>query len=191
MAKKKHMTKNDILRAYKEMRDIKHSADKAPFTGMATLCNYVLWKDEGWYQKKLAEYNQCVAECDRLLDEGKLLLSDISKRLFDKAGFTVDYEPYTYEDIRIPKKMGALYKMEMEIIDSQNTINEMSVRYFLIHYNVLMDMGYGKMRLGRNKDYINSRLAVINKDDGHRVMDLHRELLDGVGVYIEMPDLRG
>lgn len=189
MAKKRHMTKNEILRAYNELLIMRKNADKAPFTSMATLCNYILWKDEKWYQKKLADYNQRIADCDRMLDDGVLTLEGINEKLFEKAEFKVDYVPFTYADIKVSEKMGLLYKMEKEIIDNNNTINEMSVRYFLLHYWVLMQMGYGKTRLERNKDYINKRLGEINRDDKYRIMDLHRELLNSAGIYIEMPYL--
>lgn len=184
---KKHLTKNEILARVKKVRDLKNHADKALFTGMATLCNYVLWKDEGWYQKKLADYNQRVAEYDRQLDSEEISLEIISNRLMEKAGFTVEYVPYTYDGIAVSKKSGFLYEMEKEIVDSDNNINALSVRYTLIHYQVLMDMGYGEKRLNRNRDFVNARLARINVEDGSRFADLHRELLDGAGIYIEMP----
>ena len=49
--KRKPLTKDEILAITKEAQILKKSSSRSPFTGMATLCNYVLWKDEKWYQK--------------------------------------------------------------------------------------------------------------------------------------------
>lgn len=190
MAKQKHLTKNELLRRVKNLQDLKRNTSRAPFTGMATLCNYVLWKEEKWYQKKLAEYNQRVAEYDRRLDDGEITIFSLRRRLKKCADFDVDYAPYTYADITVPKKKNSfLYQMEKQIVDANNEINDWSVRYILIHYNVLIDMGYGYKRLNRNKDQLNRWLGVGSQDEGMRIMDLHRELIEGVGIYIEMPKI--
>ena len=187
----KHLTKNEILRKYNELQRLKRNALRAPFTGLATLCNWVLWKEEGWYQKKLAEYNQRVLEYNRLVDEGTVLLDDIRRRIKEKAGFDVMYVKFTEADITVPKKDKLLYQIELEIMAANNTINELSTRYMLIHYQVLMDMGYGEKRLNRNMEHVNRWLHIVTDVEGERIMDLHRQLIEGVGVYIEMPDLRG
>ena len=75
-------------------------------------------------------------------------------------------------------------------MEANNTINEMSTRYLLIHFNVLMDMGYGKTRLERNKDAINKWLTTLTEADGVGVMDLHKELAEDAGIYVEMPNFR-
>ena len=185
----KHLTKNEILRKYAELQQLRRNAIRAPFTGMATLCNWVLWKEEGWYQKKLAEYNQRVLEYNRLVDDGIVLLEDIRCRIKEKAGFDVMYVEFTEADIKVPKKDKMLYSLELEIMAANNTINELSTRYMLIHYQVLMDMGYGEKRLNRNMENVNRWLRNVTDDEGDRIMDLRQQLIDGVGIYIEMPDL--
>ena len=187
--KRKHLTKDQILAIAREAQLLKNSSIRSPFTGMATLCNYVLWKDEKWYQKKLAAYNQAVAEYDQRLDAGEVTLKELSDRLWNKTDFTVEYTEYTEKDIHVNPKFKFLYEMEKNTIECNNTINEMSTRYLLIHFNVLMDLGYGKIRLERNKDYVNARLRTVTVVKGERIMDLHRELVDGAGIYIEMPKL--
>lgn len=187
--KHKHLTKNQILAIAREAQLLRASSVRSPFTGMSTLCNYVLWKDEKWYQKKLAAYNQAVAEYDKRLDAGEITLKELSDRLWNKTDFTVEYTPYTEKDINVSSKLKFLYELEKNTIECNNTINEMSTRYLLIHFNVLMDLGYGKVRLERNKDYVNARLKTVTVVEGERIMDLHKELVDGAGIYIEMPKL--
>ena len=188
MAKQKHLTKNELLRKYKALQDLKKNTSKAPFTAMATVCNYTLWKDEHWYQKKLAEYNQRVAEYDRRIDEGEVTLSWLNKRLKERADFEIGYVSYTYADIpAAAKKNSFLYSIEKQVIDANNEINDWSIRYLLIHYNVLIDMGYGFKRLNRNKEQLSYWLGIDSESRGTKVMDLHRELADYAGIYIEMP----
>lgn len=184
-----NMSKMELLRRFKEVKDIKANAGKAPFTGMATLCNYVLWKEEKWYQKKLAEYNQRVNECDRMMDDGEITLEEIQKRLWDKGGFEVR----TVDEVQrhSGKTRSFAQQMEREIVEANNQINDMSCRYILIHYQVLMDMGYGHKRLNRNMKYINSWLARVNHEGDMSIMQLHRELFEEAGIFIEMPNLRG
>lgn len=187
---KRHLSKAELLRKIKDTQMLKKSSDKSPFTGLATICNYTLWKEEKWYQKKLAEYNQAVLEYHNNLDAGTVSLEDMSERLWNKADFKVEYVPYTEADIRVSRKNSFLYEMEKKTMEANNTINEMSTRYLLIHFNVLMDMGYGKTRLERNKDAINKWLTTLTEADGVGVMDLHKELAEDAGIYVEMPNFR-
>jgi hypothetical protein len=149
----------------------------------------VLWNDEKWYPKKLAEYNRGVAECDRMIDAGDITLDSIRERLKMKADFEVDVVKFSYDDIRISKKNSFLYRLEKGMVDANNTINEISARYMLMHYGVLMDMGYGSKRLNRNKDSVNSWLEKVTEpgENGDRILDLRRKLIDEAGIYIEMP----
>ena len=186
----KHLTKNEILAKCKQLQEAKHYADKSPFTGMATLCNWVLWKEEKWYPKKLAEYNSRVAEYDRRIDDGEITLSSIRERLKAKADFDVDMVQFSYSDIRVSEKKNRfLYRLEKGMVDANNTINEISVRYILMHYAVLMDMGYGSKRLNRNKDSVNRWLERVTEpgEHGDRILDLRRKLIDEAGIFIEMP----
>lgn len=183
----RHLRKNEILARMKEVSKLKNSSDKTPFTGMATICNYVLWKKDKWYQKQLAEYNALVLGYEQKLGSGGVTLEQLQERLLKKAEIKIDHVPYTEKDITVSQKKSFMYEMEKRVVEAKNVINEMSARYFLIHFNALMDMGYGKKRLERNRDWINEQLAEVTTVDDHRIMDLHRELHEEAGIYIEMP----
>ena len=186
----KHLTKNELLAKCKRLQEAKHYANKSPFTGMATLCNWVLWKEEQWYQKKLADYNSRVADYDRRIDDGEITLSSIRSRLKEKAGFDVDVVDFTYDHLQnLKKKNRFLYELEKGMIDADNLINEISARYMLCHYAVLMDLGYGSKRLNRNKDWVNRWLDDVTApgEQGDKILDLRRKLIEEAGIYIEMP----
>ena len=171
-----------------ETKKLTASSESTAFTGIATLCNYVLWHDEKWSQNKLIEYHTAVTEYDRKFYDGEITIEQMSKRLWDKAGFTIEYVPQAEEDTYLKNKF--FRDMEQRTIKAGNIINEMSQQYLLIYFNVLMDSGYGKKRLNRVKDNLNKWLDITSKDTGKKIMDLHRELVDKVGIYVEMPDIR-
>ena len=185
----RHLTKNELLAKCKRLQEAKHYANRSPFTGMATLCNWVLWKEEKWYPKKLGEYNRRVAEYDSRIEDGEITLEEIRKRLDEKAGFNVDAVEFSYDKIKISKKNKFLYQIEKGLVDADNTINEISVRYMLCHFATLMDMGYGNKRLNRNKDWVNEWLMKATEpgEHGDKILTLRRKLFEEAGVYIEMP----
>jgi hypothetical protein len=193
VAKKKTVhrpvSKRELLAAYARVKEAKHYSKNSPFTGMATLCNWVMWHNERWYPKKMADYNQRVAEYDRRIDDGEVTLDELKDRLMKKAGLPIEAIAYGYDRIKVSKQNKFLYEMEKQMVDADNDINETSVRYILIHYGVLMDMGYGKMRLNRNSDWLNEWLMRVTEpgEHGDRIMDLHRRLVKEAGIYIEMP----
>ena len=176
----------------RESKRLLNHSNKSTFTGMVTVCNYTLWKNEGWYQKKLADYNAAFAVYETKIDNGELTLKELQDRLWDKADFSVEYVEFTEKDIH-SRKNSFMYGIEKQVMEANNIINELSARYFLMHFNVLMDMGYGKKRLERNKDQINELLNTITSDEEDkskkRIMDLHKELYEEAGIYIEMPNI--
>ncbi len=72
-------------------------------------------------------------------------------------------------------------------MEAEDEINRCSQKYLLIHFNVLMDMGYGKKRLVRVKDAMNLKLKDVGDPMGKGAMEMRQELMDGVGIVIEMP----
>ena len=184
--KKRQLTKNEILSRIKQVKLMTINSYRAPFTAMSVLCNYILWTEEKWGQTKLARYNQQVADYESKLDKEEIDIQGLSKRLMDKAEFTVEHVAWTEKDIKARKK-SFMYEMEKMTLESENKINELSSRYLLINFNVLMDEGYGKKRLDRFKNYLNTYFENIYTDDGTHIMEFRQKLIDEVGIFIEMP----
>lgn len=179
----KHLTKTEILEQLKYTANIRKKASGAPFTGMAILGNYILWKTEGWYQKHLAEYNERVKEYyDMDID-----IKALSKRLYDAADFAVEVKYHKVQDNQCKKSQRYRQIMEQKLMDAEDEINRCSQKYLLIHFNALMDMGYGKKRLNRVKDAMNKKLNDIEDPMGEDAMKMRQELIDEMGIYIEMP----
>lgn len=179
----RHLTRDELLQQLKHTANVRRKAASAPFTGMAILGNYVLWKTEGWRQKRLAEYNERVRYYYNSDPDIKVL----SDRLFEKSEFTVEVRYHQEQDNRYKKSHRYHHDMEKKLMDAEDEINRCSQKYLLIHFNVLMDMGYGRKRLIRVKDAMNQMLEDIGDPMGKDAMVLRQELMDGVGIIIEMP----
>lgn len=180
---KKHLTRAELLQQLKHTANVRKKASSAPFTGMAILCNYILWNEEGYGQKRLAEYNRRVAEY-YISDPDIRKLSD---RLMEKADFSVDVAYHDETDNRYRKTQKYRRDMQQKLMDAEDEINRCSQKYLLIHFNVLMDMGYAKKRLTRVKDALNKKLAEVSDPMGDSAMRMRQELIDKVGIIIEMP----
>ena len=179
----KHLTKVELLQQLKHTANVRRKASSAPFTGMAILGNYILWKTEGWYQKRLAEYNERVREYYDMDIDIKVL----SNRLYKAAEFNVEVEYHKAQDNQYKKSRRYRHSMEQKLMEAEDEINLCSQKYQLIHFNVLIDMGYGKKRLNRVKDAMNRKLEEVSNPMGKGAMEMRQELMDGVGVIIEMP----
>ncbi len=177
------MTKVELLQQLKHTANVRRKASSAPFTGMAILGNYILWKTEGWYQKRLAEYNERVREYYDMDIDIKVL----SNRLYKAAEFNVEVEYHKAQDNQYKKSRRYRHSMEQKLMEAEDEINLCSQKYLLIHFNVLIDMGYGKKRLNRVKDAMNRKLEEVSNPMGKGAMEMRQELMDGVGVIIEMP----
>ena len=179
----KHLTKNELLWQLKHTADVRKRASASSFTMMAILGNYVLWKTESWYQKRLVEYNERV----RTYYEKDPDLEALSRRLNDTAGFTIEVQYHQPHDNCYKKTKKYRHDMEQKLMEAEDRINRCSQKYLLIHFSVLMDMGYGKKRLNRVKDAMNRKLTEISDPMGKGAMEMRQELMDGVGIIIEMP----
>jgi hypothetical protein len=114
-------------------------------------------------------------------------IKQLSDRLMDKAEFSVEVGYHQASDNRYKKTDKYRYTMEQKLMDAEDEINRCSQKYLLIHFNVLMDIGYGKTRLTRNKDAMNRQLYEVKDPMGDGAMVMRQKLMDGVGIVIEMP----
>lgn len=184
--KRRHRSKEELIRQALEFKRRKDTCYTAPFTGMAIICNYTLWKTEGFTQNKLAKYNQIVDTYYQGINGGSTDVKDLADRLYEKAEFKIEFAEYTEDDILVSKKDKYAYSLNRQNIEINNTINKSCCEYLNVCFNALMDMGYGNMRLNRVRAAVTEQL----NNSGGKVMDLHQELIDGVGIYIEKPIVR-
>lgn len=182
--KHKHVSKQELLRKMHEVAFAKKACTKAPFSGMITLVNYTLWKDFNYDVDKLVEFNQKTMEYENNVDE--VPVNELNDRLFNYANFNVEFVELTKEDI-VKSGNKTLDAMEMSIIHSNNKINQQSTVHLVSAFNALIDMSLSKEDIEKIKDAINHHLAVMYEDDGVRVMEMHKQLYDELGLFIEMP----
>lgn len=186
MAKKRHLTPQQIIAQCNAVAREKRMAERTPWTAMGIMCSYVIMKKEGFKGKRIAHVAGKVNEMEEQWSNGKIDMQEISKRLYDKAEWTIEHKSYTEEDITA-KKGSYQYWLDSKQIDPQNTINEQATRYMLFFFTVLMDeYGFGKERLTRVEEYMNN-LLLDYQQDKTTVRGWSKALLDEAGIVMEMP----
>lgn len=180
MAKKRHLTKAQILAALKDQKQNKTLAKGGPFTGIVTVMNYVLWKYKGWEGNKLIEFNERFHEYYNDDNPNRELLYN---RLHDACDWGVEFVPFTESDMQ--KTGNAFYDSLMKKnMEYDNTINELSTMYLLFSFNTLLDMKVKPHKITEIKEQVVKILGPEQTDK--TIMDMHNELYEELGIYIEV-----
>ena len=186
MAKRRHLTPKEIIAQCKAIARESRMADRTPWTAMGIMCAYVIMKVEGFKGQRILKIANKINEMEEQWSNGKIDLKDVSKKLYDKAEWTIEYKEYTEEDIKA-KKGSYQYWLDSVQIGPQNTINEQATRYMLFFFNALIDeYGFGKERLTRVEEYMN-KLLLDYQTDKTTVHSWKKALFDEAGVVMEMP----
>ena len=186
MGKKRHLTPAEIKEQCKRIARESRMADRTPWTAMGIMLSYVIMRKEGFKGQRISRIANKVNEMEADWADGKIDLKDISKRLYDKADWTIEYKAYTVDDITA-RKGSYQYWLDSKQIAPQNTINEQATRYMLFLFTALMDeYGFGKDRLTRVEEYMNE-LLLQYQEDKTTVREWSRALLAEVGVVMEPP----
>ena len=180
------MTPAEIKEQCKRIARESRMADRTPWTAMGIMLSYVIMRKEGFKGQRISRIANKVNEMEADWADGKIDLKEISKRLYDKADWTIEYKAYTVDDITA-RKGSYQYWLDSKQIAPQNTINEQATRYMLFLFTALMDeYGFGKDRLTRVEEYMNE-LLLQYQEDKTTVREWSRALLAEVGVVMEPP----
>lgn len=183
---KRHLTRNEILARCNAVARERRLCDRSPWTAMSIICSYAAMKSEGFKGQRLQKIVTRVNELQSEYDAGRVDLEEISKRLYDRAEWTITHEKYTKADITA-KKGSFDYWLDEKQIDPQNAINEQATRYMLFFFTALIEIyGFGKERLTRIQEKINEMLQLYQQDKV-TVRQWKKELLDDAGIYFENP----
>ncbi len=183
---RRHLTPKEIIAQCKAVARESRMADRTPWTAMGIMCSYVIMKCEGFKGQRISKIAGKVNEMENQWSQGNVDLKEVSKRLYDKADWTIEHKAYTEADITA-KKGTYKYWLDSKQIAPQNTINEQATRYMLFFFTALMDeYGFGKERLTRVEEYMNSLLLDYQKDKT-TVKGWSKALLDEAGIVMEMP----
>lgn len=184
--KRRHLTPKEICAQCNAIARESRMADRTPWTAMGILCAYVIMRKENFKGQRIARITSRINEMEEQWSAGKVDLKEVSKRLYDKADWTVEFKAYTEADIKY-RKGTFQHWFDSVQIGPQNTINEQATRYMLFFFTALIEeYRFGKERLTRVEEYMNELLDGYqrNKD---MVREWRRALLEEAGVVIEMP----
>lgn len=172
-----------------ETRRLKQSASRSPYTVVLTILCYGLWKDYRFSQKKLADFCSRFARYDeKYLDKP---FDDLADRLMEYSDWKVENKEFTPTDY--PRyKSKVMQAAVLEQMRCANEINELSARYFTYGFCTLIDedFGFGSRKLtnfkNKSQKYIQSITGDMRTGTIH---DLRQELMSGVGIFIEGPEI--
>lgn len=183
---KRHLTPKEICAQCKAIARESRMAERTPWTAMGIMCSYVIMKCEGFKGQRILRIANKVNDMECLWSDGKIDLKEVSKRLYDKADWTIEHKTYSEADITA-KKGSYRYWLDSVQITPQNTINEQATRYMLFFFTALMDeYGFGKERLTRVEEYLN-KLLLDYQTDKTTVKGWSKALIQDAGVVMEMP----
>ena len=184
--RKKHLEPKEIAAQLNAIAREKRMAERTPWTAMGIMCSYVIMKCEGFKGQRISKIANRVNEMEAQWSNGEIDLSEVSKRLYEKADWTIENKAYTEADIRA-KKGSYKYWVDSIQIAPQNTINEQATRYMLFFFTALMEeYGYGKDRLTRVQEYLN-KLLLDYQQDKTTVRGWKEAIFKEAGVIVEMP----
>lgn len=184
--KRRQYTREEINAQFKRIARETRMAERTPWTAMGIMCGYTLLRSEGFHAQRIVRITQTVDQYEEKYHAGTLTVEEMSKRLMDKAEWSIEHVDYTDADITHRKGSYDWYLDHAQIY-AQNTINAQATRYMIFVFNALMDeYGYGKQRLTRVQEYINNLLERYQKDKTS-VAEWQHALLDEAGIAYEMP----
>lgn len=187
MKRKKHFEPWEICEYMKTVAEDNKKAQSVPYTGMATACNYSLWKDWKFSISKLIQFNKDVNEYYEDIRNGFYTFDDLQEKILAVSPELVIYTVYyTDDDLKNHNKF--MRALERKQLQQNNILNDRSVEYMRVFFMILIDYGWTEKKLLKAKDYVNNRIKVYLEDDEKHIMDLHEELLEGTGIYIEVPE---
>ena len=183
---KRHLTPKEIMAQCKAVAREKRMAERTPWSAMSTMCSYVIMKKEGFKGQRILRIANKVNELEEQWSNGEIELQEFKKKLEDKADWPIECKVYSEADITA-KKGSYQYWIDSKQIAPQNTINELAGRYMVFFfYSLMTEYGFGKERLTRVMDYLNSLLEVYQRSKG-AIHEWKKALLEEAGVVIEMP----
>lgn len=183
---RRHLTPKEIIAQCKAVARETRMADRTPWSAMSIMLSYVIMKREGFKGQRILRITNRVNEMEAEWSRGEINLEDISKRLYEKADWTIEYKEYTMADIT-SKKGSYQYWLDAIQIGPQNAINMQATRYMLFFFSALMDLyGFGKDRLNRVQEYMNELLEAYQQDKT-TVHAWKKALFEEAGVIVEMP----
>lgn len=183
---KRHYTRQELLYQLNSVARERRICERSPWTAMNIICGYALMKTFDFKGVRISNISNRIAEMQEKIDSGELSIKELSDKLMDKVGWTVEWEPYTEESI--PFRKGTYdYWIEQKQLYPKSKINELASNHLIMFFTALNEMhGFGGERMQRvlNKIYEMLDLYANNKAE---IKQWRLELLNDAGVHFEDP----
>ena len=183
---RRHLTPWEIKEQCKRIARESRMAYASPWTAMGIVCGYTLYKSEGFKGPRISKVITRIDELTREFWENPEAEERESKRLFDKAEWTIEFREYSESDITA-KKGSYQWWLDQRQLDPQNVMNKEARRYMIFMFSALMDLyGYGRQRLTRVQEFMLDMLRGYAQDKS-TVGEWRRILYDDLGLVFEQP----
>lgn len=182
-----HYSKQQLLQLCNQVARERRMADRSPWTAMNIIFGYTLLKCKDFKGKRIYSVSQAVDAYENKYEAGEINLKAMSQKLVDDyAGFSVEYVPYTEEDI-IFKKGTFHHWLDSRQLEPQNRINEFACRYMIFFFTVLAEKyGYREKRLNAVYEELQKHMDLY-KNDKVSIRQWQKELYDDAGIWFELP----
>lgn len=183
---KRHLTPREIINNCNMIARESRTRSRSTWTAMSILLGYATMKAHGFKGKRINDLIQIMNGYEDQYEAGTLDLADMQERMYQKAGWKIEYVAYQESDIR-GKKGSYDYWYDSVQLPIQNDINRIATCYLTFYFNALIDKhGFGKDRLEKVYDEFINVLKVYENDKS--IIDKCKlELLEDGGIYFENP----
>lgn len=185
---KRHLTPQEIIAQCKRAARMNQKSVETSLHAMGIIFGYTLMKSEGFNGNKLSKLAKLIDDTYEKLWSGETTLEELSDRLMEKAGWTIQRETYTEENIKA-RNGKYEYWLAKSMLSGANSIDYESVKYMISMYNVLIDeFGYGQRRLTRVREAFEKNM--IDYENGKATLkDWKMELYNKEGVIFAVPNV--
>lgn len=189
----KHYNKAELLQM---VNNVRHEEKMSRTRGLCTYATYAnlmcsfMYHTYHWNAERLSEYcakqqeyyNKFFDEPEQFIIQKKRITDFMGDKMWNWCDGEVFTEP---EHISKNKAVNAL---NMKMTDINNLYMRECEKYFLAHYNAIIDYGVSVDELYKHFDKVDQwRLDYYNAK-GNTIIKLHQELVDEVGIDIELPN---
>lgn len=188
----RHYNKAEILsmmNQVKRQKRVSKTRDIACYSTYANLVASFLYKKYNWTAEQIAEYcNIQTSYYTKFVEDSEqwgIQRKRIEDFMGDKMWQWTDDAVFT-EPANISKnKMVNMLNMKMTDINN-DYMNEVE-RYFLAHYNAMIDLGLSAQELYDHWDALDQWRVDYYNAEGNPVIQMHYELVEELGIDIALP----
>lgn len=179
---KRQLTKAELLSQARNSKKLKKYARSMPYATVATVCNYVLWKEFSCTTDQLEEYN--AAFLNRYVKADQEAIDKAAFYLQETYGISITVVLYEQRDWMQYRGKKILMEQKKAQMLAANEMFLTQQKYLVIHLLTLESMGYDADFLHKNKEKVSFYMSSIEAIEPEQ---MRAEMEKDIGLIIELP----